>query len=266
MRDSLSLLLRTAALAVLLLQPGAAGAQERWQWPERAEDLQVLPPDTGPDELRNTMFGFTRALGVRCSHCHLGEEGQPLSTYDFVSTENPNKVRAREMLRMVRSIEEHLAEIESSGESPVAVSCGTCHSGRARPQPLLAVLHEAYREGGAEAALARHGELWERYYGRGAYDFGEGTLNSFGYRLLLAEEDVDGALAVFHRNAELFPESANVWDSLAEAYLRAGRHAQAEVFYRKSLELDPGNDNAVAKLEELRSGPAEPADSEPGER
>lgn len=252
MRDSLSLIVWTAALVVLLLHPGAADAQERWSWPEQPQDLRVLPPDTGPEELRNTMFGFTRALGVRCSHCHLGEEGAPLSTYDFASNENPNKDRAREMVRMVRSIEEHLAKIEPSGETRVTVTCETCHGGRPRPQPLLAALQEAYQDGGAAAALARHGELRDRYHGRGAYDFGEGTLNSFGYRLLLAEEDVDGAVAVLHRNAELFPESANVWDSLAEAYLRAGRPEQAEVYYRKSLELDPGNENAVAKLQELR--------------
>lgn len=40
------------------------------------------------------MRGFTRALGLRCSHCHVGEEGAPLATYDFAADEKPLKARA----------------------------------------------------------------------------------------------------------------------------------------------------------------------------
>ena len=50
-------------------------------------------PYVSGERLRPVMMGFTRALGVRCNHCHVGEDGQPLSTFDFVSDENPNKVR-----------------------------------------------------------------------------------------------------------------------------------------------------------------------------
>ncbi len=66
------------------------------------------------------MKGFTRALGVRCSHCHVG--GNPLSTYDFASDENPNKGRAREMLRMLNSINEHLQK--SSRAATNGSTCG----------------------------------------------------------------------------------------------------------------------------------------------
>jgi hypothetical protein len=37
--------------------------------PERATNLKVLPTSISMDSLVNTMAGFTRALGVRCSYC-----------------------------------------------------------------------------------------------------------------------------------------------------------------------------------------------------
>ena len=245
----LRILILALALSALVTLP--AVGQPSWSWPERAEDLRVLPEDLPPQRLRAVMTGFSRALGVRCSHCHVGEEGAPLASHDFVSDDNPNKERAREMLRMLGSINEHLEKIEPSGLERVNMWCHTCHRGAPRPATLEEELAEAYAKGGAEAALERYGELRERYLQRGTYDFGEGSLNAFGYGLL-QDGDADGAVAVFRLNAEHFPSSANARDSLAEAYLAAGEPELAEVFYRKSLELDPGNRKAVEKLRELR--------------
>ena len=55
-------------------------------------------------------------------------------------------------------------------------------------------------------------------------------------------------------NVELFPASSNVYDSLDEAYMESGERELAIELYERSLELNPENANAVAKLEELRSG------------
>ena len=55
------------------------------QIPEEFTNLQILPEDIPQRQLVSIMRGFTRALGVRCSTCHLGEEGQDLSEYDFTS-------------------------------------------------------------------------------------------------------------------------------------------------------------------------------------
>ncbi len=57
-----------------------APGQESWSWPEKPSNLQVLPKDWPGTRLRPVMVGFSRALGVRCSYCHKGEEGKPLST------------------------------------------------------------------------------------------------------------------------------------------------------------------------------------------
>ncbi len=89
MPSRFSKLLAVLSLTTLLTLP--AHAQDKWTWPEKPKNLQVFPKDWSGTRLRPVMIGFTRALGVRCSYCHKGEEGKPLSTYDFASDENPNK-------------------------------------------------------------------------------------------------------------------------------------------------------------------------------
>jgi tetratricopeptide (TPR) repeat protein len=248
---------RPAGLALLvslaLSAPAADGAQQEWSWPERAENLQVLPADFPAERLSAVMRGFTRALGVRCSYCHVGEEGQPLSTFDFASDDNPKKDIARTMYRMLGVINDTLATIEPSGPAPVNMWCHTCHQGRPRPTTLDEELAEVHAEEGIDATIAAYRQLRERFYGRGALDFGEGTLNSFAY-VLLGESRAEDAVEIFQLNVEQYPESANAWDSLGEGYLAAGDRARAEEAYAKSLELDPENENAREKLAEIRGG------------
>ncbi len=58
-------------------------------------------------------------------------------------------------------------------------------------------------------------------------------LNDLGYEL--AQRFPDKSLAIFKLNAELYPESANAWDSLAESYLGAGQREEALRCYRRVL-------------------------------
>lgn len=131
-----------APLAVFFALPSRA--QDQW-WPEKPKNLQVLNKDWPGSRLSPVMRGFTRALGVRCSYCHTGEEGKSLNTYDFASDENPNKNRAREMLRMLGSVNDHLNKIEPSGDKRVNMWCHTCHRGCPRPMTLEEELGEQYR-------------------------------------------------------------------------------------------------------------------------
>lgn len=227
-----------------------AQAQESWSWPEKPKNLQVLPKDWPGTRLRPVMVGFSKALGVRCSYCHKGEEGKPLSTYDFASDENPNKNRAREMLRMLNDIEEHLNKIQPSGDKRVNLWCHTCHHGRPRPMTLDEELSEQYRKKGLQGALDDYADLKKKYYGRAAFDFGEGSLNVFGYTLLEGN-DTAGAIRVFKLNAETFPDSSNVWDTLAEAYTKSGDTQKARENYEKALTLDPKDDKAKEGLKKI---------------
>lgn len=236
-----------AALVIVAASPLRA---QGFQWPEQPENLTVLEGFSG-EQLAPVMRGFTGALGVRCSYCHVGEEGEPLSTYDFASDDNQKKKTARTMLRMLGVINDSISSIDWGDRPKVNMWCHTCHRGRPRPMTLAEELGEVYQENGLEAALAHYDELRGRFYGRGSYDFGEGSLNEFGYQAMAAK-DHEGALRIFRRNAELFPESGNAFDSLGEAYVALGDTARAIESYERALELEPRNRNAARQLAELR--------------
>jgi tetratricopeptide (TPR) repeat protein len=78
----------------------------------------------------------------------------------------------------------------------------------------------------------------------------EAELNVTGYRLLQAQRP-DDAVEIFKLNAEFHPESWNVWDSLGEGQAAAGDIRAAIESYRKSLELNPDNENGRGALEQL---------------
>jgi len=65
----------------------------------------------------------------------------------------------------------------------------------------------------------------------------EGELNTLGYVLMAAGKDGQ-AIVVFKLNTLMYPEVANTFDSLGEAYLKAGNRELAASSYIKSLELD----------------------------
>lgn len=85
-----------------------------------------------------------------------------------------------------------------------------------------------------------------------SYDFDEGGMNALGYSLL-GQGDLAAATNVFRLNTIAHPTSGNVYDSLGEALMAGGDNQQAFESYRKSLELDPDNANAMAKVSELRA-------------
>jgi CubicO group peptidase (beta-lactamase class C family) len=80
----------------------------------------------------------------------------------------------------------------------------------------------------------------------------ENQMNNLGFELL-ALKHVDDALAVFKQNVTDHPESANVYDSLAELYEGTGAKGAAIANYKKSLELNPKNENAVTHLKKLQA-------------
>ena len=88
---------------------------------------------------------------------------------------------------------------------------------------------------------------------REKYFYPEVQLNSLGYYLLLQEKQVEGAIQLFELNAELYPASWNAYDSLAEAYYTKGDKQKALGLYRKSLELNPANENGKKFIERIES-------------
>lgn len=76
-------------------------------------------------------------------------------------------------------------------------------------------------------------------------------LNILGYQLM-ARNEVSSAIAIFQLNIQLFPEKANTFDSLGEAYLTAGDTLNAIKNYQETLRLNPDNLNAVQVLQRIQ--------------
>jgi uncharacterized membrane protein len=103
---------------------------------------------------------------------------------------------------------------------------------------------------GIDAALMQYHEL--KAAGSPAYNFDESELNNLGYDLIRAKK-LKEAIRVFQLNVEAYPQSGNVYDSLAEAYMDDSDKPLAIANYRKSLELNPKNGGAVVMLRKLNA-------------
>lgn len=234
------------ALALICLaMPVALHAQEEPQ------NLQVLPKDMPRSEVTQIMRGFTQALGVRCASCHVGEEGQPLATYDFASDDNTMKLKARAMMRMVGAINgTYLADLPERREPGVRVGCTTCHRGVTRPESIESIVQNTVESDGVDAALAKYRGLRERYYGSAAYDFTERPLLAAAQGL----GGTDAARRVLELNLEFNPNSALTLFALAQFHADAGDKDQAIGLYRRGLEIMPDNAQAQRRLRELTGG------------
>ena len=81
----------------------------------------------------------------------------------------------------------------------------------------------------------------------------EREVNRWGYDLMALGKTAK-AVAIFQVNVAMYPESANTYDSLAEAQEAAGDKQGAIANYHKSLSLNDQNQHAVARLKELEAG------------
>ena len=79
----------------------------------------------------------------------------------------------------------------------------------------------------------------------------EGMLNNLGLRLAFNAGKLEQGINVFLLAVHIYPTSANLYDSLALAYLYKKDTKNAISNYKKSLELNPENQNAINKLREL---------------
>jgi CubicO group peptidase (beta-lactamase class C family) len=129
-------------------------------------------------------------------------------------------------------------------------------------QSIRAILkgksYELPKESGAYKVLAviqndgiDAGEtLYKKIKDDETYDFNENQMNEIGY-LLMGEDKTAEALAVFKWNMEAYPDSFNTYDSYAEASMKAGNKEDAIKYYKKSIAMNPGNQNAIDKLKDM---------------
>jgi CubicO group peptidase (beta-lactamase class C family) len=143
------------------------------------------------------------------------------------------------------------------GENGLSIVNALLHTAIGGDQPALRwIKYDSYdssamqfakatREKGATAAINEFRPALIRG------DISENAINATGYQLLSAKK-LPESIRILQLNAELHPESSNVYDSLGEAYMDNGDKELAIQNYQKSLDLDPKNSNAAAMLKKLQ--------------
>jgi tetratricopeptide (TPR) repeat protein len=247
---------RLAAWSLLGLISSLAGsAPARAQVPDKFTNLQELPKTISRGALVETMRSFSFGLGVRCQHCHVakGDPARGNLDFDFASDEKAPKRTARQMIAMVRAInDDYVAKL---GDAPVKVQCFTCHHGVPSPKTLEALLSETLAEKGLDAALAHYDKLRKEFYGSGAYDFSEGPLCRLAERLL-RDGRAPEAITLLKVNVERNPEAGWPRQLLGDAYRDSGDLVQARAAYEALLKLEPENEfykSLITKLEKLEA-------------
>lgn len=115
--------------------------------------------------------------------------------------------------------------------------------------PDFVIPYDHLRAGHFDAAVEAYRKIKREQPSNVAVN--EGRINSLGYELL-GQKKYAAAIAVFKLNVELYPQSSNTYDSLGEGYMMNGDKELAIENYKKSLELNPKNTNAVAMLKKLQ--------------
>ena len=246
-----------AAIVFILSVPLETSALA--QIPDTFTNLRELPEDISKRDLLQTMKAFSLALGVRCQHCHVGGDGRTLAGVDFASDADPDKVMARFMMRMTRSLNRYaLPQAPGRRPSPVAVTCKTCHRGRAVPTDLRTELQAAYDADGIEGVRARYRDLRAADYGRGRFDFGEDEVSDLAEALVAVGKGED-AIEVIRLNVEHYPRSARAQFTLGLIFERLGQLTKARSAYEAALTNQAGHPGARARLDRLPAGETGPS-------
>jgi tetratricopeptide (TPR) repeat protein len=114
-------------------------------------------------------------------------------------------------------------------------------------------IEKILKEKGIQAAIDEYHKLREK----NPETVNQERINTFAYKLLRAK-NYDAAITFFKLNVEAYPKSANVFDSLAEAYEIIGNTELAIKYYKKALEVLPNDKNIRIDLaERIKEGATE---------
>ena len=103
-------------------------------------------------------------------------------------------------------------------------------------------------EKGADYALAN---LLQNKNDTGRYSLTERDMSRVGLEFGRSKSYQSYCLETYKINTLLFPDSWRVYDDYANALTRNGKMEEAELMYRKSLSINPENQNANSFLKEI---------------
>lgn len=128
----------------------------------------------------------------------------------------------------------------------------TCETKSALPAPPLEeTFYAALLKDGVKTALLMANQALD--HNPQALKYNERRLNAKGYEYLQSKR-IQEAIGLFRLNMRLHSQSFNVYDSLGEALMAKGEIEAAIRNYKKSLDLNPNNKNAVNILKRLEQG------------
>ena len=169
-------------------------------------------------------------------------------------------------IRKDRDFVFEFARSENDKTAEVTVTINGRPNKLARVEENLQVPSEIAMAGDFKAAVAAYEQF--KVKDPESTPASEGRLNRLGYNLI-SQNRFQNAIAIFKVNVELYPTSANTYDSLAEAYMLSGDKEHAIEFYERVLQMllkdvdrSPQSrlalkNNASQKLEELKQAISE---------
>ena len=177
----------------------------------------------------------------------------------YISSANSPKILDNTPTKMRRAIRKFVKTLDAARSNNLRLGIQYFDSEDHGSVPLLSLYHgllfvfDGFKHVGVESLSAMKTRL-HRLSKRWDTDLlpSEGQVNNMGYMMLYRVKDVKKAIEFFEHNISNFPKSANGYDSLAEAYMVKGDNAQAIRYYKRSLKLDPNNENAARSVRELR--------------
>jgi CubicO group peptidase (beta-lactamase class C family) len=146
------------------------------------------------------------------------------------------------------AVRKQIVELAIGGEHPVLNSQQLAGYGDV-DSPGMEFTRTLVKDG-VDAAIEKYHQMRNKLTAKDIMP--EYAMNSIGYEFMRKKQYRD-ALKIFKLNAEAYPESFNVYDSLGEAYMENGDKELAIENYEKSLELNPDNENGKKKLEKLKN-------------
>ena len=231
---------------------------------------EVLIAD-GIDPTLNTEFRLFDSLRASpayalrfhdLSHRHFSSYGLLLKDGDARQDRSDERTTTSHRLlnRYVLSfLERHLRNEEASGQLLDTASADGGMTGElvtvetknleTIPQlPSFGAFHDAVRKVGYDGLAETYAEFRQR---QPNFTIAEWKLNTLGLQLGFAAATYADGVAIYEFALSLYPDSANLWDSLGLVHQVNGDFAAARASYRKSLALNPGNGHARMRLGQL---------------
>jgi predicted alpha/beta superfamily hydrolase len=176
----------------------------------------------------------------------------------YISSANSPAILNNHPIRMRKAIRKFVKTVETAGSANFRLGFQYFDSENHGSVPLLSLYHgllfifegfDHVEPESLSAMKARYKRLSKRL--GGDISPAEGYVNNMGYIMLYSLNSVKKAVSFFEYNISNFPKSANAYDSLGEAYMIKGDKKLAIQNYKKSLQLDPNNQNAARMIRKL---------------